>query len=137
MFPRVLPGLGLAALVLSGCGGSSPSAGVSASLGAKTLPLISPPAFIPGPLDGQSTKRHLALRRPLAVIVENYAPDSRPQSGLAPASTVIETLAEGGVTRFMAIYLEHDAALVGPVRSTRMYFDHWAAGFHAIFGHVG
>jgi hypothetical protein len=110
---------------------------VSSVLGAKSLPAINPPPYIPGPLDGQSTPRALALRRPLAVIVENYAPDSRPQSGLAPASMVIETLAEGGVTRFMALYLEKDATKVGPVRSTRMYFDHWAEAFHSILTHVG
>jgi hypothetical protein len=50
---------------------------------------------------------------------------------------VIETLAEGGVTRFMAIYLEKDASKVGPVRSTRMYFNYWAASFHAILAHAG
>src|SRR5579864_7035741 len=98
---RVLPILGCLALAVAGCGGSStPSSSVTASLGAKSLPTINPPAYIPGPLNGQSTLRALALRRPLAVILENYAPDSRPQSGLGPASTVIETLAEGGVTRF-------------------------------------
>lgn len=134
---RVLPLLGCLALALAGCGGSSATSGITASLGAKGLPPIKLPAYIPGPLDGQSTARALALRRPLAVILENYAPDSRPQAGLGPASTVIETLAEGGVTRFMAIYLEHDAPKVGPVRSTRLYFDHWAAAFHAILGHVG
>ena len=124
-------------LLLAGCGGSPASTAVSSSLGAKSLPDIQPPAFIPGPLDGQSTPRRLALRRPLAVIIENYDPDSRPQTGLAVASTVIETLAEGGVTRFMALYLEHDAPKVGPVRSTRMYFDYWATAFHAILTHVG
>jgi hypothetical protein len=129
--------LGCLTLAVAGCGGSPSSSSVTASLGAKELPAINLPANIPGPLNGQSTPRALALRRPLAVIVENYAPDSRPQSGLGAASTVIETLAEGGVTRFMAIYLENDAAKVGPVRSTRLYFDHWAAGFHAILGHVG
>jgi hypothetical protein len=92
---------------------------------------------LPGPLNGESTPRARALRRPLAVVIENFAPDSRPQTGLAPASTVIETLAEGGVTRFMALYLEGDAPKVGPVRSTRMYFDHWAGAYHAILAHVG
>jgi hypothetical protein len=70
-------------------------------------------------------------------MIENISPNSRPQSGLGAASTVIETLAEGGITRFMAIYLEHDAAKVGPVRSTRVYFNDWAAGFHSILAHVG
>jgi hypothetical protein len=129
--------IGLLGVVLSACGGAAATTQVSASLGAKSLPAIKPPAFIPGPFDGQSTPRNLALRRPLAIILENYSPDSRPQAGLAAASTVIETLAEGGVTRFMAIYLEHDATKVGPVRSTRIYFDHWAAGLHAILAHVG
>lgn len=130
---------GLATLLLAGCGGSPaiPTTGVSASLGAKGIPAIKPPAFVPGPLDGQSTPRNAALRRPLGIIIENYAPESRPQAGLAGASTVVETLAEEGVTRFLAIYLEKDAAKVGPVRSTRMYFDHWAAGFHSILAHVG
>lgn len=123
-------------VLLAGCG-TAASKSVSTSLGAKSLGAINPPAYIPGPLDGESTPRALALRRPLAIIVENYAPDARPQTGLSAASTVFETLAEGGVTRFMAIYLEHDAPKVGPVRSTRIYFDHWAASLHSILVHVG
>lgn len=123
-------------LFVAGCGGSA-SSQVTASLGARDLPTISPPAYVPGPLDGYSTPRSRAIRRPLSVIIENYSPDSRPQSGLGGASTVVETLAEGGVTRFMAIYLENDSAKVGPVRSTRMYFDQLASGFHTILAHVG
>lgn len=125
----------LVVFLLAGCGG--PSRALSLSLGAKSLGSIHPPAYIPGPLDGESTPRARALRRPLAVMVENYSPDSRPQSGLGAASAVFETLAESGITRFMAVYLEHDAPKVGPVRSTRIYFDHWASSLHAIFAHVG
>src|SRR5919202_6718039 len=119
-------------MLLAAVCSSQSSSQVSASLGAKSLPAINPPPYVPGPFNGLSTRRAQAIRRPLAVILENYAPDSRPQSGLSQASTVIETLAEGGVTRFFAIYLEKDATKVGPVRSTRMYFDHWAAAFHSI-----
>ncbi len=89
------------------------------------------------PLDGLPTTRALALRRPLAIMVENFAPDSRPQTGLGPASVVFETVAEFGITRFMAVYQEHDAPVVGPVRSARVYYDHWAEGLHAIFAHAG
>ncbi|GAC1444060.1 MAG: DUF3048 domain-containing protein [Chloroflexota bacterium] len=131
-----LPWLIFGSLLLTGCG-STATATVTAHLGAKSLPAIKLPAYIPGPLDGESTPRNDAMRRSLAVVLENYAPDSRPQAGLSGASTVFETLAEGGVTRFMALYLEHDATKVGPVRSTRMYFDRWAAGFHSILAHVG
>jgi hypothetical protein len=50
---------------------------------------------------------------------------------------VFETLAEGGITRFMAVFLEHEAPVVGPVRSARLYFNSWAAGLGVIFGHDG
>ncbi|MGI8967653.1 MAG: DUF3048 domain-containing protein [Chloroflexota bacterium] len=138
MIRRFLPVLGGALLTLSGCAGASTAtSGVTTGLNGKSIPAIKLPPYVPGPLDGYSTPRQQALRRPLGIILENYAPDSRPQSGLGAASTVIETLAEGGVTRFLALYLERDAAKVGPVRSTRVYFNDWAAGFHAILGHVG
>jgi hypothetical protein len=71
------------------------------------------------------------------VVIDNYAPDARPQTGLNRASLVFETLAEGGITRLMAIYLERDAPIVGPVRSARIYFNSWADGLQAIYAHAG
>ena len=91
----------------------------------------------PGPLSGLPTRPALANRRPVAVVIDNYDPDARPQAGLNRASVVFETVAEGGITRFMAIYLEKDAPIIGPVRSARIYFDSWAAGLNAIYGHAG
>ena len=110
---------------------------VSASLGAKLLPAVRPPSYLPGPLNGERVSRTAALRRPIAVIVDNYSPDARPQSGLSEASMIIETLVEGGITRLMALYLEQDPTRVGPVRSSRVYFDRWAAAFHSTLLHVG
>jgi hypothetical protein len=92
---------------------------------------------VDGPLTGESTSRSVADRRAIAVIFDNFSPDARPQSGLNAASMVFETLAEGGITRLMGIYLEHDAPKIGPVRSTRTYFNSWAAGLGVIFGHDG
>lgn len=92
---------------------------------------------VAGPLTGEPVGRDIAGRRPVAVTIDNLTPGARPQSGLDDASLVFETLAEGGITRFMAVYLERDAPMVGPVRSTRLYFNSWAAGLGAIFGHDG
>jgi hypothetical protein len=89
-----------------------------------------------GPLTGENVGSSIATRRPIAVTIDNYL-SARPQTGLQNASLVFETLAEGGITRFEAVFLEHDASTVGPVRSTRLYFNHWADGLHAIFGHDG
>jgi hypothetical protein len=89
------------------------------------------------PLTGEKLSKDIANRRPVAVMIDNLSPDARPQSGLAQASLVFETLAEGGITRFMAVYLDHDAPMIGPVRSTRYYYNSWAAGLGVIFGHDG
>jgi Protein of unknown function (DUF3048) N-terminal domain/Protein of unknown function (DUF3048) C-terminal domain len=92
---------------------------------------------VAGPLSGESVGRNIASQRPVAVMLDNISPDARPQSGLDRASLVFETLAEGGITRFMAVYLEREAPVVGPVRSTRLYYNSWAAGLGVIFGHDG
>lgn len=91
---------------------------------------------VAGPLTGVPVSRAIANRRPVLVTIDNYV-DARPQTGLAQASLVFETLTEGGITRFMAVYLEQGAPVVGPVRSTRLYFNHWAAGLDPIFAHDG
>ncbi len=79
-------------------------------------------------------------RRPLAIMIEN-APDARPQSGLIKADIVFEAMAEGGVTRFMAMYLcdaVRKDVVVAPVRSARTYYIDWASGFNKpLYVHVG
>ena len=73
---------------------------------------------------------------PLAIVVENQE-DARPQSGLPSADVVYETLAEGGITRFLAVFLTGDAAPVGPVRSLRHYFAFLAGDYGADLVHIG
>lgn len=94
------------------------------------------PQLIVSTLDGTEVSADLANRIPLAVMVENHT-DARPQSGLDKASIVYEAIAEGGITRFMAIYGPQDAALVGPVRSARTYYVSWAQEWKALYAHVG
>lgn len=72
----------------------------------------------------------------LAIMIENQA-DARPQTGLADADVVYEALAEGGITRFIALYLTHDTNVVGPVRSLRHYFAFFAADYGADVVHIG
>lgn len=71
-----------------------------------------------------------------AVMIEN-SPDARPQSGLFDAGLVFEARAEGGITRFMALYQESKPQLVGPVRSVRSVFVDWLKPFDASIAHVG
>ncbi|MBI5037918.1 MAG: DUF3048 domain-containing protein [Candidatus Kerfeldbacteria bacterium] len=77
-----------------------------------------------------------ANRFPLAVIIENLTV-ARPQSGLAYAQVVYEALAEGGITRFLAIFTGDSPAKIGPVRSARPYFIDWVLEYGALFVHAG
>ncbi len=70
--------------------------------------------------------------RPLAIMVEN-SPDSRPQSGLIYADIVYEVVDEGGVTRYVVVYSSHEAEIIGPVRSARIYYAEIARGFDPIY----
>jgi hypothetical protein len=72
----------------------------------------------------------------LAIMIENQA-DARPQTGLTSADVVYEALAEGGITRFISVFLRNDAPVVGPVRSLRHYFAFFAADYGADVVHIG
>ena len=76
-----------------------------------------------------------AAPAPIAVMIDNFEA-ARPQSGLGAADVVYEALAEGGITRFLAIYESADPGLVGPVRSARHYYVYWAAEYNAPVVHV-
>ncbi len=94
------------------------------------------PKIWPRRVDGVMVDAAKANLTPVAVMIENLA-QVRPQSGLASASIVYETLAEGGVPRFLAIFARDDMLKVGPIRSARPYFVDWAREYDAPLLHAG
>lgn len=91
-----------------------------------------------GELLSKTQKAKWETRRPLGIMIENHK-DSRPQSGLSQADVIYEAVAEGGITRFLAVFYCKDAPYVGPVRSARMYFIQMLEeyGSYPLYGHVG
>jgi len=83
-------------------------------------------------------QRGTVLHRPLTVMIDNHV-DAVPQSGFNRAAVTFEALAEGGITRFMLVFHANHTLpdVIGPVRSTRLYFAQWAMGFDAIHMHAG
>lgn len=71
-----------------------------------------------------------------AVMIEN-SPEARPQSGLKDASIIFEAIAEGGITRFSALFQDTAPDYVGPIRSVRPYYLDWIWPFDASIAHVG
>ncbi|GAE46598.1 hypothetical protein JCM21738_3513 [Mesobacillus boroniphilus JCM 21738] len=83
------------------------------------------------PLTGVGTAEE-SSDRAVAVVVNNH-PQARPQSGLHKADIVQEVLAEGDVTRFIAIFQSEQPENIGPVRSAREYFIDLASGYDSFF----
>lgn len=94
------------------------------------------PTTVASALDGQQYDSSLASRRPIAIMVENH-PDARPQFGLSRTSVVYEAVAEGGITRYLAVFGPQDTDRVGPIRSARTYYIDWATEYNAIYVHAG
>lgn len=96
----------------------------------------------PCPVNGQLFTKDQAKnwqeRRPLGVMIENHV-EARPQSGLSRADVIYEAVAEGGITRFLAIYFCQDAGDINPVRSARSYYLDWLSeyGSFPLYAHVG
>ncbi len=91
---------------------------------ATTIPVYGPDTYPDNinPLTGQQVDPAKLNRIPLALKITNFPLSARPQWGLSLADIVVEHLTEAGLTRFTAVYLQHDVAKIGPVRSAR-YVD--------------
>lgn len=74
--------------------------------------------------------------RPYAVMINNNHA-AWPQCGVQDAYIVYEIIAEGGITRMMALYKDQDTAKIGSVRSSRHYFLDYANENDAIYVHWG
>ena len=95
-----------------------------------------PPTYF-CPLDGtEYADRDVTLKRAVVVQVDN-APAARPQTGLSLADIVYEGMAEGQITRFSAVYLCRNAAVVGPVRSARLINLELVPEYQALLANSG
>lgn len=67
----------------------------------------------------------------------NGTDGARPQAGLTEAGVVFEAIAESGITRFAAIYQDPESAIIGPIRSLRIYYLEWDTPFDCTIVHAG
>lgn len=70
------------------------------------------------------------------VQVPNGMDGARPQAGLTEAKVVFEAIAEAGITRFAAIF-QNPPAVIGPIRSLRLYYLNWDVPFDCTVVHAG
>ena len=82
------------------------------------------------------TNKDVPTQAATCIMIEN-SQEARPQSGLNEAGVIYEAIAEGGITRFMAIFQEAKPNYIGPVRSVRLTFVEMAKPYHCSIAHVG
>ena len=117
----------------------SPSTEPSESPSDSPVPSATPlptPVLVPAPLTGEMVTPAEAARHPIAVMIDDLRP-ARPQSGLSLADVVWQAPAEGGIPRYMAVFQSNIPDVVGPVRSTRLYYIAWASEWKSVYVHAG
>jgi len=75
-------------------------------------------------------------QRPIVVTIDNQG-QARPQSGVGSADIVYEIPAEGGISRYLAVFYHGSADKIGPVRSARPYLVDVAKEWDALYIHCG
>jgi hypothetical protein len=127
------------ALLLTGCSGKEQSTEpvkeepIVEEEPKQEVPKQEPAAVFPYtyPLTGIGSETAVD-NRAVSVMVNNH-PSARQQSGLHKADMVYELLAEGNVTRFLAIFQSERPEKVGPVRSARDYYIELAKGLKSLY----
>jgi hypothetical protein len=97
---------------------STSTAPTTTTAGPETTVTTFPVGFA-SPLNGLPADDTLKLDRSVIAIKIDNHPGASPQSGLLEADAMIETLVEGGFTRFIALFHDNEAELLGPIRSIR------------------
>ena len=75
--------------------------------------------------------------RPYAVMINNIGTARPLQSGLQDAYIIYEMIVEGGLTRYMALFMDQNIDRIGSIRSSRHYYLDYALENDAIYVHHG
>jgi len=129
-----------ACLFLTACGGPTEASGDGLTPEDSAVPTLAEaePEEEPAPYSCPFDNAPLIEMplRPLLISIDNN-PKARPQTGLNQADIVYEVPAEGGISRYLALYYHGTAEKIGPVRSARPYMIDIAREWDAVFLHAG
>ncbi len=75
--------------------------------------------------------------RPYAVMINNINVARKYQRGLQDAYIIYELIAEGGITRMLALFKDQTTDVIGTVRSARHYYLDYVLENDAIYTHWG
>lgn len=131
---KLLPIVLSLVLLLAACG----KANLSESPEPDATPEVSEePVVYTNPLTGETVDEKPENTRPFAVMINNISA-ALPHCGTSQADIVYEVLAEGDITRLLAIFSDvSDVEKIGSMRSARPYYIELALSYDAIYVHAG
>lgn len=89
-------------------------------------------------MTGKWVDEKVENKRAFAVMINNIGYAFKHQEGTSKADIIYEALAEGGITRMMAVYQDvSKVKKIGSVRSARHYYVQFATEWDAVFCHFG
>ena len=89
------------------------------------------------PLTGEGLDEDVSAGRPFAIMFNNLR-KALPQIGVSKADVIYEIVAEGGITRMMAVFQDLEGVGdMGSIRSARDYYVSLALGHDAVYIHAG
>lgn len=89
-------------------------------------------------ITGEWVSKKTEKKRPYAVMINNIEYAFQHQKGTSKADIIYEALAEGGITRMLAIYQDPSKVkVIGSIRSARHYYVQFANEWNAIYCHFG
>lgn len=99
-------------------------------------PSTEPQLLYQNPLNGEAIAEPYA-GRPVAIVINNIEP-ALPQYGISQADFIYELVTEGGITRCLAVFSDvSGVGTIGPIRSTRTFFNNIALSYDAPIIHCG
>lgn len=118
---------------------STPTPEVTATPTPIPTPTVDPRAGkVQSSISGKWVDEKVESKRPYAVMINNIEYAFKHQKGTSKADIIYEALAEGGITRMMAVYQDPSKVKkIGSVRSARHYYVQFAKEWNAIYCHFG
>ena len=135
----ILLALTMSVSLFTACGGDeTTTSGGKGEPAVEATPEPTPEPYEANVLTGyEKTAGYAEGQRITAVMVNNIA-QCRPQRGLSEADMLFEIKVEGGITRFMALFTDHNNIPdIGPVRSARDQFFRLVLPWQPLYVHIG
>lgn len=132
----VISGLLMLVILLSSCG--KPAENTDTPEIPEEEIVVEPAVIYKSALTGLPVDDEQAeIRRPVAVMINNIK-KALPQYGISNAGIVFEALAEGGITRLLAVFDDiSEIEQIGTIRSARPYYLDFAQSVDAVYVHIG